>query len=193
MFKALQGRAPIYILERLRFYSPQRSLRSSAQLLLNVPKCRLKTKGDRSFSVYAPKRWNTLPLTIRASSTLSLFKASIKTDLFSQVYSFLCISSMLEVAVYWDIAGYDFFWLLYIYIFILLLRFRIEYFWFCFICVHFALLVKHFCQHSVCFKVLYKYILTLTLIYTNMQTFGVKMVLFVFMLTKAAYIWSRLK
>ncbi len=65
VFKALHGLAPIYILERLSFYSLQRSLRSSAQLLLNVPKSRLKTKGDRSFSVYAPKLWNTLPLTIK--------------------------------------------------------------------------------------------------------------------------------
>ncbi len=36
MFKALHGLAPIYISELLRFYSPQRSLRSSVQLLLNV-------------------------------------------------------------------------------------------------------------------------------------------------------------
>ncbi len=87
VFKALHGLAPIYISELLSFYSPQRSLSSSVQLLLNVPKSRLKTKGDRSFSVYAPKLWNTLPLTIRASPTLSLFKASIKTYFFSQAYS----------------------------------------------------------------------------------------------------------
>lgn len=86
VFKALHGMAPIYISELLSCYSPQRSLRSSSLLLLNIPNSRLKTKGDRSFSVYAPKLWNTLPLSIRASPTLNVFKASIKTYLFSQAY-----------------------------------------------------------------------------------------------------------
>lgn len=43
VFKALHGLAPFYIWELLNFYSPQRSLRSSNQLLLNVPKSRLAT------------------------------------------------------------------------------------------------------------------------------------------------------
>jgi len=86
VYKALNGLAPTYISELLDSYSPQRSLRSSSKLLLIVPKTCLKTKGDRSFSLYAPKLWNTLPLSIRASTTLNIFKTLIKTYLFAQAY-----------------------------------------------------------------------------------------------------------
>ncbi len=69
---------------------------------------------------------------------------------------------MLGVVVFWDIAGYDIFDY-YRFKFYHLLRFRIEHFLvlfylsaFCFACE--AL------WSSCCFKVLYKYILTLTLL-----------------------------
>jgi len=32
------------------------------ELYLDVPKCRLKTEGDRAFAVVAPKLWNSLPV-----------------------------------------------------------------------------------------------------------------------------------
>ena len=35
--------------------------------------------GDRAFSVCAPKIWNTVPLEIRQSSTVVLFKKKLKT------------------------------------------------------------------------------------------------------------------
>ncbi len=61
--------------------------------------------------IYSPL--SMLSLTIRASSTSSLFKASIKTYFFLRLTHnlvlFLCISSMLGVVVFWDIAGYDIF------------------------------------------------------------------------------------
>ena len=47
------------------------------QDLLIQPTCKIKTYGDRAFSVYAPKLWNTIPLEIRRASTfLSLGKTS---------------------------------------------------------------------------------------------------------------------
>ena len=43
-------------------------------ILLAVPKSRLKTYGDRAFSVAAPKLWNELPLDLRILDTINLFK-----------------------------------------------------------------------------------------------------------------------
>ena len=45
-FKALIGLAPPYLSELLHPYIPSRSLRSADQLLLTVPKARLKLRGD---------------------------------------------------------------------------------------------------------------------------------------------------
>lgn len=87
VFKALHGLAPVYISDLISPYSPRRSLRSSSENLLNVPLSRLKSKGDRDFSVLAPKLCNSLPQTVRLSSSLSGFKSSLKTYLFSQDYS----------------------------------------------------------------------------------------------------------
>ena len=47
--KALNGLAPTYIADLLTSPITQRSLRSSSQNLLAVPRARLKLKGDRAF------------------------------------------------------------------------------------------------------------------------------------------------
>ena len=64
-----------------------RTLRSTDQKLLAVPKSRLKTYGDRAFSVAAPKLWNELPLDLRSLDTINLFKKHLKTDLFEKAYN----------------------------------------------------------------------------------------------------------
>ncbi len=87
VFKALHGLAPVYISDLICPYSPRRSLSSSSENLLTVPLSRLKSKGDRAFSVLAPKLWNSLPQSVRLSSSLSGFKSSLKTFIFSQAYS----------------------------------------------------------------------------------------------------------
>ena len=84
IFKALNGLGPKYLSELLIPYAPERTLRSQDQLLLQTPRSRLKTAGDRAFSVAGPKLWNTLPYDVRASKTLSQFKTKLKTHLFSQ-------------------------------------------------------------------------------------------------------------
>lgn len=71
--------APIYLSNLLEPYVPPRSLRSSDQLLLAVPKSRLKLRGNRVFSVAAPKLWNELPLHVRHAPTLQVFKSRLKT------------------------------------------------------------------------------------------------------------------
>ena len=63
-----------------------RTLRSTDQKLLAVPKSRLKTYGDRAFSVAVPKLWNELPLDLRSLVTFNLFKKHLKTDLFKKAY-----------------------------------------------------------------------------------------------------------
>ena len=52
-------------------------------LLLDVPRSRLKTRGDRAFAVAAPRLWNSLPPNIRAAKSLDIFKSLVKTHLFS--------------------------------------------------------------------------------------------------------------
>ena len=46
------------------------------------------TQGDRSFSVAAPRAWNSLPSAVRAASSLTTFRRELKT-LFSFYSSFL--------------------------------------------------------------------------------------------------------
>ncbi|XP_041946919.1 uncharacterized protein LOC121708371 [Alosa sapidissima] len=75
VFKALNGMAPQSIFDLLSPYCHSRPLRSSSQLL-SVPKATLKTKGDRAFSVAAPRLWNNLPIEIKSSPTISSFKSN---------------------------------------------------------------------------------------------------------------------
>ena len=42
--------------------------------------------GDRPFQCIAPVLWNSLPLSVRHSSSLSSFKSDLKTHLFSCAY-----------------------------------------------------------------------------------------------------------
>ncbi len=86
VFKSLNGLAPCYISDLLQPYSPSRSLRSSDQKLLIVPRSRLILWGDRAFAVSAPRLWNSLPLHIRTASTLLSFKSLLKTHFFSQAF-----------------------------------------------------------------------------------------------------------
>ncbi len=68
VFKALNGLTPVYLSDLLSAHNPGRSLRSSNQRLLKVPRDKLKSRGDRAFTVAAPKLWNSLPVSIRTAS-----------------------------------------------------------------------------------------------------------------------------
>ena len=87
-FKALNNSAPLHIKELLKPYNPSRTLRSSGDLLLAVPKSIHRTTGDRSFSYSAPKLWNNLPVQIRRIKELSSFKSALKGYLFSAAYKY---------------------------------------------------------------------------------------------------------
>jgi hypothetical protein len=86
VYKGLNGLAPSYISELLHYRTYKRSLRSSNQGLLDVPYSKLKTYGDRSFSVAAPKLWNILPTDIKQAKNVNIFKNKLKTHLFYQAY-----------------------------------------------------------------------------------------------------------
>ncbi|KAF7651874.1 hypothetical protein LDENG_00103930 [Lucifuga dentata] len=65
--------------------SASRSLRSSGQRLLVVPRTRLKTRGDHAFQAVAPKLWNALPA-VRSADSEVVFRRKIKTFLFRQAF-----------------------------------------------------------------------------------------------------------
>ena len=60
-YKTLNGDGPQYLRETLIPIQNDRRLRSVNRNLLAVPKSKLKSGGDRSFSFAAPRIWNSLP------------------------------------------------------------------------------------------------------------------------------------
>ena len=88
-FRHFDGSLPQYLSSRLDIYQPSRSLRSSNDRLLRVPRWKLKSFGYRSFSYQGPVVWNSLPADLKLSSSLSSFKSRLTTLLFKKSYS-LC-------------------------------------------------------------------------------------------------------
>lgn len=86
VYKALHKAGPDYICDLIQPYTTSRSSRSCNQLLLSVPRSRCKSKGDRAFAVAAPKLWNSLPFTIRASPSLCVFKSNLKTPFYTLAF-----------------------------------------------------------------------------------------------------------
>ena len=86
-YKALNDQAPSYIRDLLEIYQPARNLRSSKNSKQLVTQQNRTVKyGNRSFSSAAPKLWNDLPMSIRDSKSLNVFKRSLKTHIFLKVY-----------------------------------------------------------------------------------------------------------
>ena len=86
-FSAINGCGPAYLSELLHVYTPSRTLRSSSDTrMLEIQQCKRKTHGFRTFSCFGPHIWNSLPQDLRHCSTLSSFKAKLKTFLFSQYF-----------------------------------------------------------------------------------------------------------
>ncbi len=74
IFKALHGISPKYIADLLIPYKNTRT------------KTRLKSKGDRAFSVATPRLWNPLPMHIKYSHSVDAFKSRLKSYLFSRAF-----------------------------------------------------------------------------------------------------------
>ena len=75
---------PSYLSDLLHPYLPLRTLRSLHTSLLTVPRFCLETYGKRSFSVFGPTVWNSLPLSLRKTQCFSTFKKKLKTYLFEK-------------------------------------------------------------------------------------------------------------
>ena len=75
-YKALNGQAPTYITDLLSYYCPAR------QNLLRNPRYNLKNYGGRSFAVAAPRLWNALPLAVKKSNSVDIFKRQLQKHLF---------------------------------------------------------------------------------------------------------------
>ena len=67
--------------------SPSRCLRSASDTrIFRVLRVGRRTLGERSFQYTGPVIWNSLPLSVRHSPSLSSFKSKVETDLFSSAY-----------------------------------------------------------------------------------------------------------
>ena len=75
-----------YIKDLLKYKSSGRVSPSSNKHLLYELAAKLKTYGDRAYSVAAPKLWNKLPFDIALSSSVSAFKTKLKTYLFKNSF-----------------------------------------------------------------------------------------------------------
>ena len=84
-YKSLNGMAPSYMSDLLKNVSSvhSRNLRSVSNNTLHIPRSKTK-KHESSFSVLAPRLWNSLPIHIRESSTLSAFKSRLQQYFLSQ-------------------------------------------------------------------------------------------------------------
>ncbi|XP_033984241.1 uncharacterized protein LOC117480927, partial [Trematomus bernacchii] len=82
-YKSLHALSPQYLTDLLHPYIPSRTLRSSDSGLLSIPHSRLRTFGDRAFSVAAPTLWNSLPAEICNAPSLNIFISTLKTHLFN--------------------------------------------------------------------------------------------------------------
>jgi hypothetical protein len=89
MYNCSVGKAPAYLIDLLTPQTAKRSLRSSQSSVGSfvVPFNKNKTFADRSFSTVGPRLWNKLPIEIRESETVDIFKKQLKTHFFKDYYS----------------------------------------------------------------------------------------------------------
>jgi len=87
VYKSLIAKAPSYLSDLLTYLRNTYSLRSVSNGELVEPSSKMRTYGDRSFAVCAPRLWNSLPLSIRRSSSVDIFKNVLKTYLFKMFIS----------------------------------------------------------------------------------------------------------
>ena len=85
-FKALNNLAPPYLSQLIVPYNPTRE----------VPNVRLKSYGDRAFSVAAAKYWNEIPLDIKLSRSVDVFKSRLKTYLFRLAVIDFCFNAIVS-------------------------------------------------------------------------------------------------
>lgn len=85
-FKCFYKTAPIYLQEIVQIYEPKRSLRSNDKDLFTIPFTK-SSICDRAFSKSAPVLWNALPIYIKRSDNINIFKKRLKTHLFQKHFN----------------------------------------------------------------------------------------------------------
>jgi len=75
-YNILNSSQPAYLRSLLNYHTPTRSLRSANTNLLLVPRVRT-TFASRSFSIAASTIWNSLPSSIRRSTSADTFRRSL--------------------------------------------------------------------------------------------------------------------
>ena len=79
---------PAYLKELLINKKAPRTLQSAELSLLGIPRVRTETFGKRAFEYAAPHTRNSLPLHIRQSEDITVFKRALKTHFFEQAFQF---------------------------------------------------------------------------------------------------------
>ena len=74
IYKTLNGLAPSYLSDLLIPYEPSRTLRSSDNYDLIIPRFNKDHFGGCAFSVFGPRIWKDLPIEIKTASSIPIFK-----------------------------------------------------------------------------------------------------------------------
>jgi len=82
-YNILNSSQPAYLRSLLNYHIPTRSLRSANTNLLSVPRV-CTTFASHGFSIAAPTVWNSLPSSIRSSTSADTFPRLLKTHCFQQ-------------------------------------------------------------------------------------------------------------
>ena len=89
-FKAMNGLAPSYLAEMFVPISSNLALRqnrSTDRGDLIIQKVKTISYRRRSFAIAGPSFWNSLPMHLRSSPSLTEFKTNLKTYLFREAYN----------------------------------------------------------------------------------------------------------
>ena len=84
-YRALSTQQPSYLASLLHLSNIPRQLRSSTSQQLILPKTKLNL-GKHAFSVAAPRVWNELPITLKTSETIAIFRKKPQ-DIYSKLHS----------------------------------------------------------------------------------------------------------
>ena len=82
MYNIFNGHAPEYVKNQVQRYSNCYNTRNSISSFM-IP--RVKGCGSHSFNYTGAVLWNTLPLSLRQSNSISVFKKSVKDHLMSHM------------------------------------------------------------------------------------------------------------
>jgi len=85
-WKALNNMGPTYLKNILKVKKGRTGLRSGRSMVLEVPKTKLVSCGDRAFCKTAPVLWNNLTNELKNTEKLATFKSRLKTKLFKEYY-----------------------------------------------------------------------------------------------------------